>query len=201
MSKGRYSLTLLSLSSLICHLSLTDSDQKLKPTKFRSQIYSARSSIRSSTPLSTEPNTMATFLKAIKRSLRAMLSARSLQWTSARVACKLPNLSFSTLWLRIGLGICWVWLLCLIWYFSMGCFFSFWNGGGSLLFGGFVDDGFGIEKSCVLMKFLGVGLWTVCVVWVLCISCLCEQFFVGMNSNLGSFLLGCCLCLNLLGVL
>ena len=38
---------------------------------------------------------------------------------AAGVACKLPprsalNLGFSTLWLRIGLGICWVWLLCLI---------------------------------------------------------------------------------------
>ena len=48
----------------------------------------------------------------------------------ARVACKLPpqsalNLGFSTLWLRIGLGICWVWLLCLIWYFSMGWFSFF----------------------------------------------------------------------------
>ena len=48
----------------------------------------------------------------------------------ARVACKLPpqsalNLGFPTLWLRIGLGICWVWLLCLIWYFSMGWFSFF----------------------------------------------------------------------------
>ena len=51
------------------------------------------------------------------------------------------------------------------------------------------------------LAFLGVVLRTVCVVWVLCISCLCEQFFVGMNSNLASFLLGCCLCLNLPGVL
>ena len=49
-------------------------------------------------------------------------------------------------------------------------------------------------SGCGIMN----GVW---VVWVLCISCLCEQFFVGMNSNLASFLLGCCLCLNLLGVL
>ena len=41
----------------------------------------------------------------------------------------------------------------------------------------------------------------VCVVWVLCISCSCEQFFVGMNSNFDSLLFGCCLCLNLVGVL
>ena len=73
---------------------------------------------------------MATFLKAIKRSLRAMLSAMDVgdalrKVVAARVACKLPprsalNLGFSTLWVRIGLGSCWVWLLCLIWYFSMG---------------------------------------------------------------------------------
>ena len=49
---------------------------------------------------------------------------------AAKVACKLPprstlNLGLSTLWLRIGLGICWVWLLCLIWYFSMGWFSFF----------------------------------------------------------------------------
>ena len=50
---------------------------------------------------------------------------------AARVACELPprsalNLGFSTLWLRIGLGICCVWLLDLIWYFSMG-WFSVWG--------------------------------------------------------------------------
>ena len=35
----------------------------------------------------------------------------------------------------------------------------------------------------------------------LCISCLCEQLFVGVNSNLVSLLLGCYLCLNWVGVL
>ena len=68
---------------------------------------------------------------------------------------------------------------------------------GGFLFGGLTDDGFRFEKSYVLMKylvFLGVGFWMVCVVWVLCISCLCEQLFVDMNSNLISLQLGCCLC-------
>ena len=64
---------------------------------------------------------MATFLKAIKRSLRAMLSAMGVgdalrKVVAARVACKLPprsalNLGFSTPWLRIvwvfvGFGCC-----------------------------------------------------------------------------------------------
>ena len=62
-------------------------------------------------------------------------------------------------WLGYLLGL--VAVFDLVFLYGLVFSFSFRNGGGSLLFGGFVDDGFGIEKNCVLMKFLGflgVGL-------------------------------------------
>ena len=80
-------------------------------------------------------------------------------------------------WVFVGFGCC-VWFGISLW---VGFLFSFWNGGGSLLFGGLVDDGFGFEKSCVLMKFLGflgVGLWTVCVLFGCCV------FPVYVNNSL-----------------
>ena len=165
MSKGRYSLTLLSLSSLICHPSLTDSDQKLKPTKFRSQIYSARSSIRSSTPLSTEPNTMATFLKAIKRSLRAMLSARSLQWTSAMVSARLlrrellasyhHDLLLILVSLLYGWGLAWV-------FVGFGCCVWF---GISLWVGFFLFEMVVVVFCLGALLMMGLGLRRVAFWW------------------------------------
>ena len=114
-----------------------------------------------------------------------MLSARSLQWTSAMVSARLlrrellASYHHDLLWILVSLlygwGLAWVFVGfgCCVWFgisLWVGFPFSFWNGGGSLLFGGLVDDGFGFgfEKSCVLMKFLvflGVGLWTVCVLF------------------------------------
>ena len=46
------------------------------------------------------------------------------------------------------------------------------------MFGGLIDDWFIFEKSCVLIKIFGVSRcgFMNCFFWVLCISCLCEQF-------------------------
>ena len=62
-------------------------------------------------------------------------------------------------WLGYLLGL--VAVFDLVFLYGLVFFFSFLNSGGSLLFGGLVDDGFRFGKSCVLMKFLvflGVGL-------------------------------------------
>ena len=69
------------------------------------------------------------------------------------------NLGFVTTVFEVWLGVG------LVWYFLCGLdfffFFFFGIGGGGFLFVGFVDDGFGFEKSWVLLNFL-VFLGWVC---------------------------------------
>lgn len=56
------------------------------------------------------------------------------------------------------------------------------------------DEIFGVS-GCGLMN--GVCVLFGCCVFLVYVN----NFFVGMNSNLDSLLFGCCLCLNLVGVL